>query len=50
MDLENITNRVNKNTENYDNLLKELNCLESKLQDPNVWSDQKLATEIGQQK
>ena len=48
MNLEELKQRVLKNTEGCESLSSELENLESKLQDPTVWSDQKLASEIGQ--
>ena len=49
MNLEELKQRVLKNTEGCESLSSELDNLESKLQDPSVWADQKLASEIGQQ-
>ena len=49
MNLEELKDRVSKNTKGYENLAQDLQDLEAKLQDPSVWADQKLATEIGQQ-
>lgn len=49
MNFEDLKLRVKKNTNNYNELSNRLNELEAKLQDPTVWADQKLATEIGQQ-
>ena len=49
MNLEELQNRVSKNTEGLEDLPKKLEELDAKLQDPSVWADQKLATEIGQQ-
>ena len=49
MNLEELKQRVEKNTAGCESLSSELNELEAKLQDPSVWADQKLATEIGQQ-
>ena len=49
MNLEELQNRVSKNIEGLEDLPKTLEELEAKLQDPSVWADQKLATEIGQQ-
>ena len=49
MNLDELKQRVLKNTEGCECLSSELENLESKLQDPTVWSDQKLASEIGQQ-
>ena len=49
MNLDELKQRVEKNTAGCESLPSELAKLEAKLQDPSVWSDQKLATEIGQQ-
>lgn len=49
MNLEELKQRVLKNTTGCESLSSELEELEAKLQDPSVWSDQKLASEIGQQ-
>lgn len=49
MNLEELKDRVLKNTKGYENLAQDLQELEAKLQDPSVWADQKLASEIGQQ-
>ena len=49
MNLEELKDRVLKNTKGYENLAQDLLELEAKLQDPSVWADQKLASEIGQQ-
>ena len=49
MNLEELKERVIKNTADYETLVPELEKLEAKLQEPSVWADQKLATEIGQQ-
>ena len=49
MNLEDLKNRVNKNTINKENLILELNNLEAKLQDESVWKNQKLSTQISQQ-
>ena len=49
MNLEELKVRVEKNTQGYEALTPELEKLETKLQDPKVWSDQKLASEIGMQ-
>ncbi len=49
MGLEDLKARVGKNTSGYEVLISELEKLEAKLQEPSVWSNQKLATEIGQQ-
>lgn len=46
---EELKTRVEKNISGYDMLVSELEELEARLQDPTVWSDQKLASEIGQQ-
>ena len=49
MNLDELKLRVVKNTAGLESLSKELEELEAKLQDSSVWSDQKLASEIGQQ-
>ncbi len=49
MNLEELKERVIKNTADYETLVPKLEKLEAKLQEPSVWADQKLATEIGQQ-
>ena len=49
MNLDELKQRVEKNTVCCESLSSELSELEAKLQDPSVWADQKLATEIGQQ-
>ena len=49
MNLEELKQRAEKNASGYEVLVPELEKLEAKLQDPAVWADQKLATEIGQQ-
>lgn len=49
MNLDELKHRVEKNTAGCESLSSELKELEAKLQDPSVWADQKLATEIGQQ-
>lgn len=49
MNLEELKQRVLKNTVDCDGLSSELNILEAKLQDPSIWANQKLASEIGQQ-
>jgi len=49
MNLDELKERVIKNTNGYETLIPKLQDLEAKLQDPMVWADQKLATEIGQQ-
>lgn len=49
MNLDELKLRVVKNTVSFESLSKELTELEAKLQTPEVWTDQKLATEIGQQ-
>ena len=49
MNLDELKQRVEKNTAGCESLSSELKELEAKLQDPSVWADQKLATEIGQQ-
>ncbi|MBO6271160.1 peptide chain release factor 2 [bacterium] len=50
MDLNELKTRVNKNKEylDLDSIKKELSEIELKLQTPEVWSDQKLASELGQ--
>lgn len=49
MNLDELKGRVVKNTAGFEVLSKELAELEAKLQNPEVWADQKLATELGQQ-
>ena len=49
MNLDELKSRVVKNTAGFERLSNELVELEAKLQNPEVWADQKLATEIGQQ-
>ena len=49
MNLDELKSRVVKNTAGFESLSNELAELEAKLQNPEVWFDQKLATEIGQQ-
>ena len=49
MNLEELKERVDKNLLGSEVLAPKLEELEAKLQDPSVWADQKLATEIGQQ-
>ena len=49
MNIEELKQRVEKNIEGYSDLAEELKNLEAKLQEPEVWSNQKLASEIGQQ-
>ena len=49
MNLDELRQRVDKNTQSLESLSEELNELENKLQDSSVWSNQKLASEIGQQ-
>lgn len=49
MNLEELRQRVEKNKIGQENLSSDLVGLEAKLQDPSVWANQKLATEIGQQ-
>lgn len=49
MNIEELNERVQKNILGYKDLATKLEKLEAKLQDPSVWADQKLATEIGQQ-
>ena len=49
MNLDELRQRVSKNTTGHESLSSQMEELEAKLQDPSVWSDQKLASEIGQQ-
>lgn len=49
MNLEELQNRVSKNVVDIEDLIKKLQELEAKLQDPSVWNNQKLASEIGQE-
>ena len=49
MNIDELKQRVLKYTKDCEGLSSELEHLELKLQDPLVWSDQKLASEIGQQ-
>ena len=49
MNLDELRQRVSKNTTGHESLSSQLEELEAKLQDPSVRSDQKLASEIGQQ-
>ena len=49
MNLDELRQRVEKNTAGCEVLSSELKELEAKLQDPTVWADQKLASEFGQQ-
>ena len=49
MNLEELKDRVSRNTKGCENLAQDLQELEAKLQDPSVWANQKLAGEIGQQ-
>lgn len=49
MNLDELIERVNKNTLGSEVLVPKLNELEAKLQDSAVWADQKMASEIGQQ-
>ena len=49
MNFDELEVRVNKNIKDLASLNLKLQELELKLQEPSVWSDQKLATEIGQQ-
>lgn len=49
MNLDELKERVKKNIAGSESLVSKLQELEAKLQDPSVWADQKLATEIGQQ-
>ena len=50
MNIEELEQAVNKDKQNVDfeSLKKELGELESKLQSPEVWSNQNLASELGQ--
>lgn len=50
MNIEELEHTVNKNKQNidFDGLKKELLEIEDKLQSPEVWSNQNLATELGQ--
>ena len=50
MNLQELEQRINKNKQNIDfaALNQELKDLESKLQTPEVWSNQNLASELGQ--
>lgn len=50
MNIEELEHTVNKNKQNidFDGLKKELSEIEDKLQSPEVWSNQNLATELGQ--
>ena len=49
MNLEELKQRVERNAAGCEGLSSELSILEAKLQNPAIWSNQKLATEIGQQ-
>ena len=49
MNLDELKHRVEKYTKHNADLDDKLRNLEEKLQDPTVWADQKLASEIGQQ-
>lgn len=49
MNLDELKDRVSKNMKGHEALVQDLQELEAKLQDPSVWADQKLASEIGQQ-
>lgn len=49
MNLDELKHRVEKYTKHNADLDDKLRDLEEKLQDPTVWADQKLASEIGQQ-
>jgi len=49
MNLEELQDRVSKNIIDIEILQKNLQELESRLQDSSVWNNQKLATEIGQE-
>ena len=50
MNIEELEHTVNKNKQNidFDGLKKELSEIEDKLQSPEVWSNQNLASELGQ--
>ena len=48
MNLDDLKKRVDKNIIGSESLKQELEELEKKLQDPSVWADQKLASELGQ--
>ena len=50
MNIEELEHTVNKNKQSidFDGLKKELSEIENKLQSPEVWSNQNLATELGQ--
>lgn len=49
MNLADLKERIKKNKSGNENLEEKLNELETCLQDPSVWADQKLASELGQQ-
>lgn len=49
MNIENLMQRVNNNISDYDRLVEELKSLEVRLEQPDIWANQKLASEIGQQ-
>ena len=49
MNIDELRRRVEENSIGSENLASELENLEAKLQEPAVWADQKLASEIGQQ-
>lgn len=49
MNFDELKQRVIKNQSAFGNQTDKLADLEARLQDPSVWADQKLATEIGQQ-
>ncbi len=49
MNLDELKDRVFKNTKDFEILVHDLQELEAKLQDSSVWADQKLASELGQQ-
>ena len=49
MNLDELKSRVDKNTQGFESLSGQLLELEAELQKPEVWADQKKATEIGQQ-
>ena len=49
MNFDELKQRAIKNQSAFGNQTDKLADLEAKLQDPSVWADQKLASEIGQQ-
>ena len=50
MNIQELEERLNKNKQgiNFDDLKKNLDKLEAQLQTPEVWSNQNLASELGQ--